>query len=141
VNEIELRTAALAEAALAQSDARDAQVRAQKLAQGAVTVTTDRPGEEPTPAQHREWALKQARLNHPPYPMRPGGPAPQDYAIRMPDGSARVVKQSVPPVNHVIGPGEWDAFDRAWQGQRLQAENELLIAMYGERVCRDAGIL
>jgi hypothetical protein len=59
----------------------------------------------------------------------------------MPDGTHRTVRQSSPPVNQVIGPAEWDAFEAAWQEQRRQAENELLIAVYGERVCRDAGIL
>jgi hypothetical protein len=140
VNEIEQRTAALVAAVMQQSDAADAAARAARAAQQAQVVTTDRPGAEPTPAQQREWALRQALMKHPPS-IRPGGPPKQDYAIRLPDGTARVVKQSMPPVNHVVGPAEWGAFDQWWRGQRRREENQLLIAAYGERVCREAGIL
>jgi hypothetical protein len=80
VNEVEYRTAALATALVQQSDAADAAVRAAKAMQRARTVTTDRPGGEPTREQQREWALKRARMDHR-QPVQAGGPAAQDYLI------------------------------------------------------------
>jgi hypothetical protein len=133
------RAVQLAAELVAMSDAADAAIRARQLVQQAQTIVTDRPGDEPSNYQLREWARQKAMTENPPV-MTPGGAAPQDYVIVTPDGTPHVVRQTVPPVAQVIGPAEWDEFDRAWRAQKRQAEDALLLDTYGG-TAREAGLL
>lgn len=104
-------------------------------------------GEEwdPDADERRRWALQEASLNAPAERM---GPAVAAGAMILPTGPVLVnrkgglISEMRPAAftQQVVGPGEWDAFDRQWRAERRRGENERLARYYGVDACVQGGL-
>lgn len=130
---------ALARSLILQSDGLDKMVKARKALEPPKIVATDTPGQVNV-YQVRKWALERVMLENPPE-IRPGGPGPQSFVLTMPDGRAVVSKQVRPPDGELIRPADWPEYERRERQAKLDREDEILIANYGRKHCREAGIL
>jgi hypothetical protein len=143
VGPTEHRAGDLAAALLAQSDALDWQTEARAKAELAADTNTaaavSRPGDEPAREDQRAWALQLAYQNG--YGViRPSDTGPRQlFAFTGPGGTT--VVETHQPRQIVWGPGTAEQADREWRQLARERENQVLIAAYGEKACRKAGIL
>lgn len=137
----ETRAVDLAASLVAESDYRDGltRERLRREAEAHTAVSVQRPDDPPTVEDRRRYALTQARIDGHDV-LRPGGQRPREhYAVVGPDGAA-VVKAQLPR-QVVWGPDTADQAEREWTQQIRERENEILIAAYGLKACRKAGLL
>ena len=137
----EFRAGLLAEAAMAQDAGATAAVRGRKLAEAAAPAArvTERPGEDPSPYELREWALRRAMERG--IVMRPGATPKARYLLPLGDGRVVLTRQTATPRTTVITPENADEVGQGFERERREQENALLVLTYGEAECRETGIL
>jgi hypothetical protein len=138
----EIRAQELAQALEAQSllshYQAEARAKAARATGGGTAVTVQRPDDPPTVEDQRRWALQLAIQNG--YDViRPDGTPREAYAVLTPEGAA--VVKSERPVMIAWGAETADRAEAEWQQLVRDRENAVLIAAYGEKTCRQAGIL
>jgi hypothetical protein len=135
----EVRAADLARAVVAQSDALDRQKATAAAAEAAASAQVTGPGDPPSKAELRQWALAKAvQDGH--AVIRPGGKPTLDLVAMLPSGPV-VYRGSSPPVLTVYGPENAAEEQAGWDARIRAEDDQLLIAAYGVEACREAGLL
>jgi hypothetical protein len=122
----------LAEVLTAQS-ARLDEIRMQRARVDAAVAVVQRPGDAPTVADHREWALREAAAAG--IVIKPTDRPRMDMVI-----GGQVVRGEVPYVL-AFGPDNAAEADAEWARRRRAQEDAILVARYGRAACERSGIL